>query len=240
MLLATVLGARADPKIVHYNFTVSITRGDLINTTTCLSNGTVVPNSSFYMAGNVSLYNSDFNLTYNAAQETTQFKEFLTIREIDLACNTDSLLSTLLNTTQAVVNNTIITQNTAKDVLLLYNGSQYYLDKWTECKQVNGQISERELYTKEKYDVCSSALANNTQEKKQCDIDLESRGKDLTSCQTQVQNVQKELTTCRSDLEKKSGYGQFIFAFAAGLAVCWFWLKNKNPAPPELTEFPQG
>jgi len=241
MVVVTIsVGARAEPKIFNYNFTTTITRGDLINTTVCLGNGTNASGPSFYQAGNVTFFNNDFNFSYNAGLDTQVTKFVQTIREVDINCQTDNLLSQLVNTTQAVANSSIRTQTTTQDILLLYNGSTYYLEKWTECKEVNGKISERELFLKEKIDVCTSTLTNQTGDYKQCQLDLTTREKDVSNCQTQVQTAQKELTTCRTDLEKKSGYGQYFFAAAAGAVACWWFMKNKKNAPPDTLEFPQG
>ena len=237
VLLTVVIAARAEPKIFPYNFTIEITRGDLINTTICLGNGSNSSGPSFFQGGNVNIHNLDFNITYNASFDTSTTKNFLSIRDIPTNCQTDDILSLLVNTTQAVANSSITTYNSQQQLLQFVNGSSTYIDKFAECKEVNGQVSVKEVICNGNLATCTTEKSNATAERTLCDTNLQSKNAELSSCQTSAQGLSSELQKCRTDLASKGSTGTYLFAALAGFGIA-FVIFNKKNEPPDIANFP--
>ena len=240
MIVTTLaIAVRAEPKIVSYNFTLVINRGEQINTTTCGTNGTNVSGPSFYQAGNVSLYNTDFNITLPAQNEHQSTRNFLTIRDIPSNCQTDDILSLLVNTTQAVANSSLITYQSQQQIFRVYNETSIYVDKFAECREVNGQVSVREVTCKADLEECKLTRTNTTAELAISNTNLQQKNNDITNIQAASQTAQSELQKCRTDLATKGAMGGYLFVALAGFGVGYFIFKKDNN-PPDIADFPQA
>lgn len=239
MLVITILVATnvwAEPKIINYNFTLAINRGDLINTTVCLGNGTNASGPSFYQAGNVSIFNTDFNITLPANNEHQSTRNFLTIRDISSNCQTDDIISLLVNTTQAVANSSLIAYQSQQEIFRVYNETSIYVDKFAECKEVNGQVSVKEVACKASLEECKLARGNVSTRLDECTTNLQAKTNDVTICQTSASSIQSELQKCRTDLAGKGQAGSYLFAVAAGFGAAYFIFKKDNN-PPDIANF---
>lgn len=241
MLVLTVYSASAEPRIVAYNLTIATVKGDAFNATTCQNANCSQNTTTEYSAnGNVSITNSDFNVTYSCGVDQSVFRNVLTIREVPSNCQTDDLISTLLNTTQTVANNSVALYTAARGVLDIQNQTNKYIDDFADCRQVNGEVSTREQACKTNLDTCNHDKGNASAELTICTTALASKGSDLSACQNQVSTSQQALTTCRTDLDKNSGIGSKIFPFILGGIAGFLLLKRNEPKLPEEAQFPQG